>query len=137
MSGLLKEGIFTVLSAHAPLTALIGTRLYPGKASQDEPLPYITYTSPTESGIPHQTGVGNKALTEIQFTIWAKNSPERGDIQKVLREFFDGNIRQTYGTVFCQSVRNTNNTDTEDDPDDGSQDFAFGVHMDFNFWHNR
>lgn len=137
MSGLLKEGIFTVLSAHAPLTSLISDRLYPDAASEDEPLPYITFKAPIETGSHHQTGVNGLALTEIQFTIWAESGEKRSDIQKVLREFFDGKIRQTFGTVFCQSVRNTNNTDMKDDPEDGSQNFAFGVFMDFNFWHNR
>lgn len=137
MSGELKEGVFSTMSAHVPLTTLVGDRIYPDAASEEEPLPYITYQAPIETGSHHQEGVNPLALTEIQFTIWAKNGVERSAVQKVLRELFDGKIRQTFGTVFCQSVRNTNNTDTKDDPDDGSQNFAFGVFMDFNFWHNR
>jgi hypothetical protein len=137
MSDGLKEGIFTVLSAEGTITTLVGDRIYPDRADQENPLPYITYQLDSEQGLPHMTGVADKARTLIQFNVWAASSESRSAVQDALRVFLDGKIRVTFGSVFIQSIRNTNNVDTTKDPIDGSQNFKFGVFMDFDFWHSR
>ena len=137
MTDTLKAGIFTAMSAEATITALVGTRIYPDRAPQGDTLPYITFDSPTEGGVPFQEGVADLAETEIQFNIWAATSESRSAVKQAVRAFFDGKIRQTFGSSFCPSVRNTNNTDTIEEPEDGSQNYIFGVFMDFKFWHTR
>lgn len=137
MTDTLKAGIFTAMNADSTLTALLVDRIFPDRANQTDSLPYITYNIRTELGVHHQTGVDGLALTEVQFSIWAASSESRQSVKDAVRDLFDGKIRQTFGSSFCPSVRNTSNTDTTDDPEDGSQNFAFGVFMDFEFWHQR
>ncbi len=137
MADTLKAGIYTTLSGSAAIGALVGDEIYPDRAPQDASLPYITYFVVSEEGVHYQQGVGDKARTNIQFTVWATSSESRSSIKQALRDEFDGQIRQSFGSSFCMSVRNTNNTDTTEDPDDGSQNFSYGSHMDFEFWHVR
>ncbi len=137
MSGELKEGIFTVVTADAGLTALIVDRIYPDIADQKKQMPYITYQMESQEGVPHMTGVSGLARTEIQFTIWAATAESRSAVVKALRLLFDGKVRQTLGTVFVQISRNTGNIDTKENPDDGSQNVVFGTFSDYSFWHNR
>ena len=137
MTDTLKPGIVTAINADATLTALIGTRIYPDRASEKEPLPYVTFHIVIETGVHHQLNVSKYALTQMQFSVWATSSVERQAIKDALRALFDGKVRQTFGTSFNASVRNTNNLDTVEDPIDGSQNFTFGTFMDFEFWHIR
>ena len=137
MTDTLKAGIFTSMAAESTITDLVGQRIYPDRAPQGDTLPYITFDSPTEAGVHHQTGVTRLAETDIQFKIWAATSESRSAVKQAVRAFFDGKTRQTFGSSFCQSVRNTNNQDSIEEPEDGSQNYIFGVFMDFKFWHTR
>jgi hypothetical protein len=137
MADTLKAGIYSALSGSAAIGALVGDEIYPDRAPQDTTLPFITYFVVSEEGVHHQAGVGDKARTTIQFTVWASSATSRSAIKQALRDEFDGQIRQTFGSSFCMSVRNTNNNDVTEDPIDGSQNFSYGSHMDFEFWHIR
>ena len=137
MSDPLKAGIVTAIKADAGLGALIGDKIYADKAPQNVTLPYITYQIVTEEGVHHQTGITSLASTDIQFSVWAATASSRFDIKDALRVLFDGKIHQTFGSAFCQRVINTNNNDTIESQEDGSQNFSYGVFMDFEFWHNR
>lgn len=137
MTDTLKAGLFAVLSVEATLTALISDRLYIDVAPEKAPLPYVVFESPTELGVHHQTGVTEHAQTEIQFTVWAESGVKRTAVQNALREFLDGKQRVTFGTEFITIIINTNNRDTKEKPADGSQNWTFGVFMDFDIWHRR
>ena len=137
MADTLEAGIYTTLAADAALGAIVGDNIFPEKASEEVSLPYIVFTTSTEEGVHNQVGGGSLALTQIQFTVWAESSVVRLSVKEALRTIFDGKIRQTFGSSFCASVRNSNNTNVTEAPDDGSQNYQFGVHMDFNFWHER
>jgi hypothetical protein len=137
MSDTLKAGIYTAMAAEVTITNLVSTNIYPDSAPEDIAMPYITYQVTSELGEPYQLGVSAIADTDIQFNVWAATSESRSAIKAAIRIFFDGSIRQTFGSSFCQSVRNTNNIDTVENPDDGSQNFSYGCFMDFKFWHSR
>ena len=137
MSDSLKADIRTAILADGTLAALIGTKVYQEYASEAVALPYIIMTSPTEEGVHHQGGVSVPALTELQLTIWANTPESRLAVRTALREFLDGTVRTTFTSTFCHSITNTNNIDTKEKPDEGSQNFSFGVIMDFDIWHNR
>lgn len=138
MADVLKAGIITAVKADAGLGALIGDRIYSDMATQDIALPYVTIQRRGDTGIHHQTGVTGKVLSRIQFNVWALTSDSRSAVSEALRDLFDGAIRQTFGAANCDGVVNTNNIDVvEDKGADGSQIFIYGVHMDFEFSHNR
>ena len=123
--------------ADATIFALVGNNIFPDAAPEDILMPYITYQVTSELGEPFQLGVTSLVETDIQFNIWAATGESRSTIKAAVRTFFDGKIRQTFGSSFCQSVRNTSNIDTVENPDDGSQNFSYGCFMDFKFWHSR
>lgn len=137
MSDSLKADIRTAILAEGSLSALIDTRVYQEHAPETAPMPYIIITNPTEEGVYHQTGVSGLALTELEFTIWAVTPESRTAVRNALRDFLNVIIRQTLTSTFCYRIWNTNNIDTKEKPDEGSQNFSFGVIMDFDIWHNR
>ena len=135
MTAALKEGIFTKLSADAPLIALVGDRIYPDVADQKKKLPYIVYEVDSEQGVPHMTGGGTLELTSVQFTVWATSSASRSAVNDALRTLLDHKIGLALGSANTRSIRKTNGVDTQEKPDAGNQNWIFGTFNDYDIWY--
>mgnify|MGYP001817171020 CR=1 FL=1 len=71
-----QQDFYTLLSNDSAVTALVGTRITPGVASQNTATPYITYQLvSTVNTNPLDTNVKIGANTRIQVDCWA-DSPD-------------------------------------------------------------
>ena len=71
-----QQDLYALLIASSPVTALVGTRITPGNASQDTAVPYITYHAPSTVNLNAvDTNVKVAANTRIQIDCWA-DSPD-------------------------------------------------------------
>ncbi len=140
MANVLKQALFEEITTDATLLALISTRCFPDYADQTTTMPYITYQEFGNDGVHQFQGVDSLDKATYQFSIWAVSSTSRTDVENALRILLDGQ-RRAFGTggnrTFVNRSENTNNLDTIEEPDDGSQDVVFGKFMDFDFWHLR
>jgi len=67
-----QQDLYTLLSNASAVTAIVGTRITPGIASQDTATPYITYQLVgTVNANPINTNVKVGANTRIQIECWA------------------------------------------------------------------
>ena len=67
-----QQDLYTLLSNASAVTALVGTRITPGIASQDTATPYITYQmTDTLNANAINTNVKIGANTSIQIDCWA------------------------------------------------------------------
>lgn len=66
----IDSDIYTALQAYAPLTALVGDRVYPEEAAQDTPYPLVTITR--IAGVPDVGLLGptNMMACRYQFSVW-------------------------------------------------------------------
>lgn len=140
MTNTLKEALFEEMTGDATLSALISTRAFPDFADQRTVRPYIVYQEFANQGVHAFDGVKSLSRATYQFTIWSDTSLNRTDVANALRILLDGQ-RRDFGSgsaeTFVNRSENTNNQDTIENPDDGSQDVRFGKFMDFEFWHIR
>jgi len=135
MTGALKDGIFSKLSADPTLSGLVGDRIYPDVAGQTKKLPYLVYEVDSEDGVGHMTGGGVLELTSIQITVWAKSSPERDAVNDALRALLNDKIGLALGSANTRSIRKTNAVDQQKKPDEGSQNWNFGTFNDYDIWY--
>jgi len=72
MADTLTADLYTAITGDATLSALIGTRLYPGIASQDAQTPYCTYNEISLIGDYTLQGASGVRTKRIQISVFAK-----------------------------------------------------------------
>ncbi len=140
MTNTLKQALFEEITTDVTLSALVSTRVFPDYADQRTIKPYMTYEEILNEGVAHFNGVDSLDKATYEFTIWAASAASRQDVENALRVLLNLQ-RRNFGTganeIFVNRSENTNNQDTIEQPDDGSQNVVFGKFMDFEFWHER
>ncbi len=97
-----EEALFTYLSTHAGLSALVSTRLYPVVLPQGATLPAVTYmrVSTVQMRTFGDPRMGRTA--RIQFTVWASTYASRLAVAQQLAaalEGYDGLMGGTGGVT--------------------------------------
>lgn len=64
-----ESDLYAALAGHAPLTALVSTRIYPDAIPEDKPLPAVVYS--TEAAAPEWCLNDTAAATAYRFRIVA------------------------------------------------------------------
>jgi hypothetical protein len=80
--------IFTALGGYAPLTALVGTRIYPVIAASQVAYPYVVYSNvyaTPQNSLGGWSGGDNQRL---QVDCWAKSYAAANDVADHVREAF-------------------------------------------------
>lgn len=72
MSDTLISSIYSVLSADADIIALVGDRIYPVRAPQRTPQPYIVFTQVSGNASNHVSAQSNEREARIQVDIFAR-----------------------------------------------------------------
>jgi len=82
----IKEALGTYLQGYAALTALVGTRVYPGAFPQGTAMPAVTFSQISNPTIPH-TGGSDGALQRprFQITCWGDNYDDPDIVAQVVR----------------------------------------------------
>lgn len=62
-----ESALYSILSGHAGLTALVSTRIYPDAIPEDKPLPAVVYS--TESSVPEVCLNNSVAAEQSRFRI--------------------------------------------------------------------
>lgn len=86
----LHRALYAFLSTYAPLTALIGTRIYPGVAPQETPFPYVTLHELHVGSHYHTEGASGTHDTLVQVDCWALAPLESKKLASLLRLALEG-----------------------------------------------
>ena len=93
---MLASAIYQRLAGHAPLAALVGTRIYPSRAPDGGQLPYITHLDMAAlDQAPNLGGKGGLAQARVQVDVWAATALEAkrvGDAVQAALEDFTGTV---------------------------------------------
>ena len=83
----LETGIVTYLNAYAPLTAIVGTHIYPHKAVESPTKPYITYRL-IGRPLNVQTATGKMVATakRVQFDVFADTMAVGAPLSDILHD---------------------------------------------------
>ena len=83
----IESAIITQLTAYAPLSSVVGNRVFPFEAvTQGTVLPYITYKEVSYSPANHLGGVDGLTNGRFQFDIWAATRLEMTTIRGLLKD---------------------------------------------------
>lgn len=126
----MEEAIINRLLATAGVTALVGTRVYPGTRRQGSPLPALVFNR--ISGVRDYTMVEPSGLVEsrVQIDAWASEWLGAKTLARAVRASLSG-IKGTFSGIEVQGVF----LDGERDTFEGeAPERLYRVSMDFNVW---
>jgi hypothetical protein len=126
----MEEAIINRLLATAGVTALVGTRVYPGARTQGSSLPALVFNRISGVRDYTMTEASGQVESRVQIDAWAVSYAAAKTLARAVRACLSG-IKGTYSGVAIQGVF----LDGERDTFEGeAPDRIYRVSMDFNVW---
>jgi uncharacterized protein DUF3168 len=132
----LHRALYAYLTLHAPLAALVGTRLYPSIAPSSAAFPYVTVQRLAVGSIYHMGGASATADTLAQVEAWALSGAEAQQVAKVIRLSLDG-FTGLWDGLEIDGVFVENELDDAEPADDGSVRLFYRTILTLACWHER
>lgn len=119
---MISRAIYSLLSANAALTALVGTKIYPLRTPQTVEQPFVIYAL---SGDPVDTkdGVAIQEVYELQVTAFAKSYETGQGIVAAIRSALD----RKSGTVQSNKIQTIVYEDSRENYDDKAELYRFDI----------
>lgn len=137
----IEAALSTYLKASALNAAsTVNGRIYSGVAPQDVAYPRITFTVISDVPEHHMSGASGIGNATVQIDVWATDSAAasgsltRRTIAKAVKNAMDGIVGGTFGGMNVGSVAMTNQRNTEERPDNASENAIYRASMDFSIW---
>ena len=136
-----KGELFGFLSILPDLSALIGTRLYPGMAPTGAALPLIVYSRLSADPV-HRLSLGSSVsangltLERFDMAIFGRTDLECEQVKDVLRNELDG-LRVELATISVRRIFLRNTIDSAPGPIDGSNDAEYRQNVGLDIWYCR
>lgn len=122
--------LFSHLSGHAGLAALVDSRVYPIVAPQDPERPYLTYQLISRESEPTHDGPSGLDNPRLQIDTWASTYVEAGQVAKQVRAAMDGFV----GTVGDVEFQASFLDEERDLYEDATQPPLYRVSQDYRGW---
>lgn len=119
----------------AALHSLVGVRIYPITARQQDALPYLTWQRLSWLPTYHMTGRSNMMQCTVQVDVWARNSVEAEKLAEALLSATDAKYQGAMNSLDVRSMTMMNDMDVPELPDDGGQQGVFHRAIDLNIWY--
>lgn len=115
-----SDDLYTQLSGHAGLTALVGKRIYPRRVRQPTPLPYLILVK--VSDVPTYSHQGNSNLRRIrqQVSVYADSETSAEAVVAQVRLAMDAWPAANSSVQMCLMLDDYGIVDEEADAGDGS-----------------
>ena len=112
----------------------VGSRIYPGTAPQDTAYPRITFKVFTDKPEHHMAGASGISEAMVQIDVWALSSVDRRNIGNLVKNAMDGLISNSMGGLQVGQVFLKDRRNTEEKPENESENAIFRMSMDFTVW---
>lgn len=135
-----KDDLYEHLSTDAGIIAEVSTRIFFGIAPTSTAFPYITLERIASPGHNHMLASSAIANPLFQFDCWALTSVKRETVSEAVREALDGLRGVKIGTNDTTDIRRVfvdNQSDSTEDPREGTEDRIFRTRMDITIWYVR
>lgn len=106
---MIHEAVYSKLKNDSGVSALVGTRVYPQKASQGVVLPCLVYSrTGTSERLVYHNGTSKTAVSRFQIDCWAKTPVAALGLSEAVVACMHGWSGQVSGeTIFLGQVVNT------------------------------
>lgn len=132
----LTRAIFAYLSTYDPLTAYVGTRLYPGIAPTSAAFPYVTLHEIMVESHYYLRGATATYDAMIQCDVWALSAEESQKIARIIRLSMDG-MPAAWDGLEVDGVFVDSEMDMPEPAQDGSERAYYRRSMTLAIWHAR
>lgn len=98
------RAIYSILTADATLTALVGSRIYPDYSIQKPTLPYVVYQVIDTSPSPTKDGASKLDTIRVQIDAWSDSFDTAQTVSERVRTVLDFVTPGTYATVDIDGI---------------------------------
>lgn len=123
--------IYTILSSNAPLTGVVGLKIYPQSAPQTTAYPYVVFetVSTVPTNTKGSTGASTMDRLRIQVTMVGSTQTQIDQIGSLIRSALDYYWQTTVGSTYVQSITFQSELDLFDES--SGQDGLYLKHQDY------
>jgi uncharacterized protein DUF3168 len=132
----LSRGLYAFLSTYAPLTAIVGTRIYPGLAPTSAVFPYVTIQELMVASHYHLDGATATFDTMAQIDVWSLEPMQAQQLAKIIRQSMDG-LPAAWDGLEVDGVFVDSETDAPEPAQDGSERAYYRRILTISVWHMR
>lgn len=132
----LHRALYAYLSTYAPLTALVGTRLYPGLAPTSAVFPYVTIQDLMVASHYHLDGASATHDSMVQIDVWALAAIEALQIARIIRTSMDG-LPAAWDGLEVDGVFVDSEMDAPEPAQDASERAYYRRILTITVWHLR
>jgi Protein of unknown function (DUF3168) len=132
----LPRAIYAYLSTLPALTAIIGTRLYPGIAPTSAIFPYVTLHEIMIESFYYLRGASATFDAMMQIDCWALEPMQAQHMAKAIRQSMDG-LPASWDGLEVDGVFIDSEMDAPEPAQDGSERAYYRRVMTVNVWHAR
>lgn len=138
---MIESAIVHELGKDAALAALIGSRISPNHAGQDQAMPRLVYRIVSREGVRRiQDGPRNLVRVRLQLDVYSDTFSEVISVSDRVRRLLDG-LSGTLGpsgsTVVVDSIALEDHDDQAERAQDGGAGTIHRRSMDFMIWHRE
>lgn len=132
----LARALYAFLSTYPPLTAIIGTRLYPGIAPTSAVFPYVTMQDLMVASHYHLDGATATLDSMVQIDCWALEPMQAQQLAKIIRLAMDG-MPAAWDGLEVDGVFFDSEQDAPEPAQDGSERAYYRRILTLSVWHAR
>lgn len=121
---MIGNSLYTLLSTHAPLAALVGTQIYPVQAPQGKKDPMVIYGIVKQEGQHSKDRLSVEDWVEVEIQVYSKDYDQVHAISSEVRAALDGKK----GTIASNAVSQISFMTYEDAWEEERESFA-GISM--------
>jgi hypothetical protein len=132
----LSRALYAFLSTYAPLTAIIGTRIYPGLAPTSAVFPYVTMQDLMIASHYFLDGATATHDSMVQIDCWSLEPMQALQMARVIRLSMDG-MPAAWDGLEVDGVFFDSEMDAPEPAQDGSERAYFRRILTITVWHLR
>lgn len=125
--------VYTRLSGHAPLAAIVGDRIWPVEAPAEASRPYVVFLTVSSQRLAHLGGPSMVANPRVQIDAYAASYADAAAIARLIRDALDG----WSGTAGGIEVLGASCVDQRELQEDAANPPLARVSQDFSVWHRE
>jgi len=132
----LARAIYAYLSTYAPLTTIVGTRIYPGIAPTSASFPYITLHEIMIESVYYLGGASASFDSMVQVDCWSLEPMQAHQMAQIIRLSMDG-MPAAWDGLEVDGVFIDSEQDAPEPAQDGSERAYFRRILTISVWHMR
>src|SRR5262245_25544352 len=132
----LARALYAYLSTYAPLTAIVGTRIYPGLAPTSAIFPYVTMQDLNVASHYFLDGATATFDTMTQVDCWSLESMQAQQMARIIRNSMDG-MPAAWDGLEVDGVFVDSELDAPEPAQDGSERAYYRRILTITVWHLR